>query len=127
MKLRILGSALRLRINQADLDTLAATGRVEERTPFGPRAVLCYALEAIDGLTDLQAAFVGNRITVQMPKAWVGPWAGSDRVGFTTEQDIGVEGALTVLVEKDFQCLSPREGRDDADTFPHPEEDEAAC
>lgn len=127
MKLRILGSALRLRINRADLDVLAETGQVEERTPFGPEAALHYTLEAADGTDGLEASFAGHRVTVRVPRAWVQPWASSDRVGFSGEQEVGGGRVLALLVEKDFQCLSPREGRDDADTFPHPEADEATC
>ena len=127
MKLRILGLALRLRVNQADLERLVETGRVEEHTPFGPEVALHYTLEAADGLGGLEASFAGHRVTVRMPRTWVRPWATGDRVGFSGEQDVGEGRVLALLVEKDFQCLSPREGRDDADTFPHPEADEAAC
>ena len=33
----------------------------------------------------------------------------------------------TILVEKDFQCLAPREGEDESDMFPHPDGDSTTC
>ena len=29
---------------------------------------------------------------------------------------------LKILVEKDFACLAPREGEDETDMYPHPQE-----
>ncbi|MGH8167708.1 MAG: DUF7009 family protein [Woeseiaceae bacterium] len=34
---------------------------------------------------------------------------------------------LSILVEKDFACLAPREGEDDSDKFPNPLEGKATC
>ncbi len=51
-------------------------------------------------------------------------WAESDQVSMIAEQALGDSGALTLLVEKDFNCLSPghhRPDEDNDDTYPHPE------
>jgi len=43
-----------------------------------------------------------------------------DEVSLQAEQPLGDGENLKLLVEKDFRCLSPREGEDDADLFPNP-------
>ena len=34
---------------------------------------------------------------------------------------------LSILIEKDFACLAPRAGEDEADMYPHPNVDSAEC
>ena len=42
-----------------------------------------------------------------------------DQVG-EGEQQHDNGDVLSILVEKDFACLAPREGEDESDMFPHP-------
>ncbi|WP_181197113.1 DUF7009 family protein [Enhygromyxa salina] len=70
-----------------------------------------------------EARFVDDRIEVALPRAAARAWAEGDEVGIEAEQ-----GALRLLIEKDFRYLSPREGEDDDDAFPHPgAESGASC
>jgi hypothetical protein len=52
------------------------------------------------------------RVPVDVARAW------------TDGEEVGIESAAgatpRILVEKDFACLSPREGEDDGDAFPNP-------
>ena len=118
MKLRIRGDSLRLRLTRTEVRTLRDEGRVVEATRFGPRVALEYALvcEAVDAPV---ARFLDRRIEVALPRERARAWAESDEVGIEAEQALP-EGALRLLIEKDFQCLAPREGEDDSDAFPHP-------
>jgi hypothetical protein len=43
------------------------------------------------------------------------------------EQVLDDGAKLTILVEKDFACLTPREGEDESDMFPNPDDDGAKC
>ncbi len=45
------------------------------------------------------------------------------------EQRLDDGALLSILVEKDFACLAPREGEDDSDMYAHPEADneQAQC
>jgi len=117
MKLRIRGDSLRLRLTRTEVERLHAHGEVVETIHFGPRQ-LDYVLRraAVDSP---RASFVGDRIEVALPEARAHAWATSDEVGIEAEQALP-EGQLRLLIEKDFQCLAPREGEDDSDAFPHP-------
>jgi len=53
-------------------------------------------------------------------------WANSERVGLNHEQKVNGEASLTIVIEKDFQCLEPRPNEDQSDSFPNPAKG-AAC
>jgi hypothetical protein len=113
MKLRLNGNTLRLRLSQSDVTRLAATGAVRETVTFA-QGTLTYILESGPAAAVL-AAFEDGQIRVVLPLSHVTHWIESDQVGIE-----GSDGPLSVLVEKDFQCLHP-ESPMDADAFPNPQ------
>jgi len=119
MKLRIRGNSIRLRLTQSEDAELAANGCVQNATSFGD-CELRYGIASIsDGQRIWRAAFRNNEITIRVPAAVLSEWANSQQVGIEAVQTI-VEGDLHILIEKDFACLKPRQGEDDADTFENP-------
>ena len=122
MKLRIQGNSIRLRIQQQELLALHASGRVIERVEFGvtPAEQLEYVLEQTV-IDELSVSFVAGRLVVHIPAAVVAEMVDTDRVGISGEVVLSENKTLSVLVEKDFKCLTPR--ADDIDAFPHPEAD----
>lgn len=125
MKLRIRGDSLRLRLTQGEVRSLRETGSVIETLHFGPSA-LHYELRSADVDAPV-ASFDGGHIVVSLPRARANAWADGDEVGIAAEQALA-QGTLALLIEKDFQCLAPREGEDDVDAFPHPgAESGASC
>jgi hypothetical protein len=121
VKLRIRGDSLRLRLTRGEIRRLRETGSVIETIHFGA-SELHYELRSADVDTPV-AHFDGARIVVSLPRAEANAWADGDAVGIAAEHD-----GLALLIEKDFQCLAPREGEDDGDAFPHPgAESGASC
>ena len=120
MKLRIKGNSLRLRLSQPEVAQFREDGHVEERIRFGPGRRLLYVLEATDVARQLRARFDGERIVVQVPAARAATWTGTDQVSLEGEQSIEGDEVLTILVEKDFQCLHKEPEAKDPDAFPHP-------
>ena len=124
MKLRIRENTIRLRLKQGEVATLASGEPVVEQTQF-PGSVLTYSLRASD-LEAPTASFENGELAVYLPRSIVDTWASSDQVSIAGEQPLADSGALSLLVEKDFQCLSPGDDRlpeDDADTYRHPNAD----
>lgn len=113
---------MRLRLGQAEVARVGEGGRVEEAVVFGaaPEARLVYAIEASATTPTIAASYAANVVTVSLPLALARSWAAGDEVGLEAQQAIGGGGVLSILVEKDFACLKPRTGEDDADAFPHP-------
>ncbi|MEP6713178.1 MAG: hypothetical protein ABJA37_12205 [Ferruginibacter sp.] len=119
MKLRLKGNAIRLRLSQTDVATLAAEGRIEEKISFSKDIVLCYRLEAKEEMLKPGTSYAENTITVFIPKDFTNDWPGNNVVGtsaiHTTED--GTE--IFIMIEKDFKCLDDTE-EDQSDNFANP-------
>ena len=121
MKLRICGDSIRLRLKISEVERIAAGESLVEVTHL-PDSVLTYCLEVSEngGMT---ATFSDGKLVVTLPKADAEAWANTSEVSLLSEQPLADAGTLSLLVEKDFECLEPghhRDCRDDEDTYPHP-------
>ena len=112
MKLRIKSNSVRYRLTRTDVKQLAATGCLEEKVNFGGQ-VLVYAIKLTDDAT-LAALFNNNTIILFVPKSMISELENTDRVGFENNN-----GALHLLVEKDFTCLD-NVAEDQSDNYPNP-------
>lgn len=124
MKLRIRGNTLRLRLSRGEVKALAESGAVREEIAFGSAATerLGYAIVASDEAKATSARLTGGSVEVLVPRTLAREWAANETVGLEAEQAIGGGLSLSILVEKDFACLTPRKGEDDTDAFPNPNE-----
>lgn len=122
MKLRVKNNSVRLRLTRGEVARFNDSGRVEEAIEFGiePHQRFVYALEFGAETETTRAIFENNRITVFVPKTQAEKWTQTARIGIETEQTIGGGKTLRILIEKDFACLEPRAGDEDADTYSHP-------
>jgi hypothetical protein len=118
MKLRILDDSVRLRLARSEVSALARGDRVEAATHFPGGTRLVYALSTAR-TESIAATFAGGRIDIVIPHERAAAWAASEDVSITATQRTS-EGALRVLIEKDFECLQPREGEDPTDRYPNP-------
>ncbi len=132
MKLRLRDDNLRLRLTRSEVDALASQGRLKAQTRLGGAALL-YAVEAVESNQQPEArlALASHRaeLVVRLPRDRVRSWAEGDDVGIYGEQEMPEEeGHLSIAVEKDFRCLTPRdEDEDPPDAFPHPREGSEVC
>jgi hypothetical protein len=119
MKLRVRGNSLRIRVSQGELNRIASEGSAGDAVRFAPGRELAYRIEAVaDG--ELRAEFSGDQVLVRIPRERVQRWMAAREVSIAGEQAIGDGEQLRILIEKDFNCLAPREGEDAADLFPNP-------
>lgn len=126
MKLRIRDNSIRLRLTRGEVDRLAREGRVASAIAFPDGARLEYAIESAAGPDAPTADYAGNCVRVRAPGAAIRAWASSGQVSISGEQPLAA-GGLSILVEKDFACLTQREGEDESDMFPHPSKDVESC
>ena len=127
MKLRVLDNSIRLRLTRSEVDTVSESGLVRGRVRFAGSNTFDYILESSPATVQPEAHISNNVLTVRLPEMDVSQWADSEQVSIRSEQLLDDGEALTILVEKDFQCLAPREGEDERDMFPHPEADARTC
>ncbi|MDX1517551.1 MAG: hypothetical protein R3288_11965 [Woeseiaceae bacterium] len=121
MKLRIRDNSVRLRLTQSEVTALQSDGWVDARTAFPGGRELGYRVESSPASVKPEAFFSESVVTVRLPESDVLAWATSAQVSITAEQQLDSGELLSVLVEKDFACLAPRDDEDESDMFPHPQ------
>ena len=127
MKLRVLDNSIRLRLTRTEVDAVNDDGLVKGRVQFAGSNSFDYVLESSPATVQPEAHISNNVLTVRLPQADVRKWARSEQVSIQSDQLLDDGERLNILVEKDFQCLAPREGEDESDMFPHPEADTGTC
>jgi len=122
MKLRIKSNSIRFRLLRSEVERFASAGQISEEIEFGTdrASYLRYSLVTSSDADSVSARFLGNEISIVVPVAIANRWTSSDEVGFEMDQSIGGDGALKILVEKDFECIDRPDDPDRADAFPNP-------
>ena len=119
MKLCIQGNSLRLRLSQSEVSQFSKTGFVEDSVQFAPGVSFAYTLESSSSLKAPQASFQNGWLKFQVPSAVGIEWFSTDRVAISADQPLESGKHLSILIEKDFQCLHADVARD-PDAFPNP-------
>lgn len=120
MKLRVKGNSIRLRLLRSELERFSTAGQVSETLEFGPSSFLRYTLRTSPQAEKPFARMNGSEISIEVPETLAKEWASTEMVGFDAEQSIGEGEMLSILVEKDFECLDRPDDPDRADAFPNP-------
>jgi hypothetical protein len=105
MKLRMQRNSIRLRLNQADVGQFSKTGYVEESVEVAPGAKFSYVLESSSAIAGPEANYKDGELRVRIPTKSGMDWAMGEDVGISGEQPLGPGKSLSILIEKDFQCL----------------------
>ena len=121
MKLRIKGNSIRFRLTQSEVEIVEQTGLVKDQTKFSNSISLEYEIKAVTGLEYVEATYSEDKITLKVNESLIRDWAHSDQVTISSSLDLSSNENLTILIEKDFKCLSPRD-EDESDMFPHPKQ-----
>ena len=127
MKLRIKDNSIRLRLTRSEVDVLRESGVVAAITGFPGGRSLEYRVESSPAIVKPAAFFSDNTVTVRLPDAAVLAWATTEQVSLPGELVLDDGDTLQILVEKDFTCLTEREGEDESDMYPHPEAGNYNC
>lgn len=123
MKLRIRDNSVRLRLTRGEVEALRDEGLVSSRTVFPAGRELQYVLESSPASVKPGAFLSDCVMTVRLPETTVLAWAATEQVSIVGEQLLEDGENLSILVEKDFACLAPREGEDESDMYAHPQAD----
>lgn len=127
MKLRIKNNSVRLRLTRSEVDALRDSGLAASKIDFPGGRTLRYQIESSPASVSPAAFFSDKAVTVRLPEAAVLAWATTEQVSLQGEQLLDDGAMLKILVEKDFACLTKREGEDESDLHPHPDADASSC
>lgn len=119
MKLRIKGNSIRLRLLRSEVERFATDGSISDEVRFGPNA-LRYTVVMSPEAKSILAQFDNGEITISVPESAARGWASGEEVGFETEQPIGPDQSLVIIIEKDFVCVDRPDDPDRDDAFPNP-------
>jgi len=102
MKLRLRGDRVRLRLDRADLDRLAAEGRItaELLTRGHSAARWSYGVHLDPAVETLAVRLDAAGFRVLLPVGSGGDWLASEDEGF-----YGEDGGLHISLERDYRCL----------------------
>jgi len=122
MKLRTTQNSIRLRLSQTDVWNFAENGVAEEKIQIdsASEAGFSFRLQRSDTSDRTTATYQNNCLTILIPSRIADQWSTSEDVSIEASQPNGDASELSILVEKDFACLTPRMGDDDKDAFPNP-------
>jgi hypothetical protein len=121
MKLRLLDDSIRLRLSRDEVIAADERGLVEGRTRFPDGSMFKFALETLRNSSNPSASFDSDRLVVKLPAPQISAWAKDDTaVSLHGELALSGGGQLKVLVEKDFECVSPRGDEDQSNLFRNP-------
>ena len=121
MKVRIKDNTIRFRLSETDLKKLYKKGKIVSRCVFGSSTEFKYSVVSKKkGNSEyLCVDLKKNHICIELASSDVKEWVKTDLEGFDAHMDNGTKEGLYVLIEKDWQCLKPRD-EDESDLFPNP-------
>ena len=116
MKLRFRNNSVRLRLNQREVETIAAGSPLQEQVAFPEENILSYVLEAGAG-AEADVSFKHGVIRICAPALTIKEWAGSESIGIYFEFPASAS-ALKVAIEKDLECTDGPPEERDPNAFP---------
>ncbi|MEM9623334.1 MAG: hypothetical protein AAF993_16915 [Pseudomonadota bacterium] len=119
MKIRISDDSIRLRLDRSEVAQIEAGSAVECVTHFSAGNQFRYCLN-VAAAGEVSAEFIEGCITVTLPAEVASRWAGTESEVSIRAQQALPAGDLHLLIEKDFECLDPREGEDQSNRFRNP-------
>lgn len=127
MKLRVRDNSIRLRLTQTEVELARTDGLVRGTVPLAGNSNFEYVLESSPATVKPEAHMSNNVLTVRIPETEILSWSDSDEVSISATQLLDGGNELSILVEKDFACLAPREGEDESDMYAHPLAEKENC
>ena len=123
MKLRIRANSIRLRLLRGEVAALGQLERVQETTRLGPAKtdVLIYAISTHVGQDDVRIQWQSGSLELSIRQSLARALWTTEQISITADIDFSDE-VLNILIEKDFKCLSLREGEDEGDSYENPQE-----
>jgi hypothetical protein len=123
MKLRLRGNSVRLRVNQREVEALAAGRALSEGVRFPAGNSFVYTLEPSTGSTP-EISFRDGVIRVAAPGPAIREWASNDSIGLYFDVP-GNGSSVKVTIEKDLECVN--EPAEERDPYAYPRGNEGPC
>ncbi|MBK9257023.1 MAG: hypothetical protein IPM42_16200 [Saprospiraceae bacterium] len=120
MKLRIKDDTIRIRLSQSEVNILKESGSVSSQCNITSEFKIQYTIHH-STQNEWQVSFQFSEIKIFVPEVVLSVFYDDSQVGFDHRISNGQPDGLYILIEKDFQCLTPRPHEDESDLFPNPQ------
>jgi hypothetical protein len=104
-----------------EVETLMGTHKISSRTAF-PGSNFLETTISLKQVKLAQVSFENGCIGIVVPQNMVNEWQINDQVGFEWLVSLDDGNPLSILLEKDFRCLTGRPGEDEVGLYPNPNE-----
>lgn len=112
---------MRLRLTRSEVESIGAGRSVSETLHLPDGSALIYTLVAgTSNAVHMRRDSSQVEIVVEIVASQAHTWATSEQVGYSGETPLQID-PVSVLIEKDFTCITPRIGEEESDTFPNPQ------
>lgn len=125
MKLRILDGSLRFRLSRPESQALGNGRTVTAAVRFPDGVFFHYRLVPKTDDSPIAAQFGANTIEVSLSHSVAARLLREKEVSLRGECPVDLDQTLLILIEKDFQCLAPRD-EDESELFANPRADHNA-
>ncbi len=109
-----------MRLQMSEIEQLLQIGKVTESVQFLHGQKLIYSVLLDDLAKTVGASFDEDEILIRVPINTGKNWCETDQIGIKHNQVLDEHNVLKILLEKDFKCVTRREG--ESDMFPNPKE-----
>ena len=116
MKLRFRNNSVRLRLNQREVEKIAAGSPLEEQVAFPEGKVFSYILETVPE-AEPDVSFKHGVIRVCAPALTIKEWAANESIGIYFDFPVSAS-VLKVAIEKDLECTDGPPEERDPNAFP---------
>lgn len=117
MKLRINKNSVRLRLSQLEVKSIDEKGEVQCELNLGS-GIFRYRLVKQGNV--ITTDYSKDCISIAVPEKVISDWTRTDQVGIDHQITLHNNEVLSVLIEKDFKCLTDRPHEDESDLFQNP-------
>jgi len=119
MKIRIKDSTIRLRLSKQEVSELEIHGKINSQFFVDQNTFFGYGITN-NSSEEWKVKFENNNLEVFVPDIILQKFYNENEIGFDHNLYNGEENGLYILIEKDFQCLTPRAHEDESDLFTNP-------
>ncbi|NND34300.1 MAG: hypothetical protein HKN76_17075 [Saprospiraceae bacterium] len=119
MKLRLKENTIRIRLSIDEVNLLVVEGQVAGRTFLSAKNYLEYSLRLAKSLG---LTYLDQHLILELPRETLKDWNLNQTVGFNWKIPIDESTEeIQITLEKDFKCLTIREGEDESNLYDHPD------
>lgn len=109
-----------MRLMQSEVQTFKHERLLKDEVSFPGGSTMTYSIKMSGSYG---AEFGNSELILVVPTSDALEWINSEELSLRSSLQIEGGSSLSLLIEKDLECLMPREGEDESDAYPNPKKE----